>query len=77
VTEEIKQEPFARDCLKVAEKMIADLRLVDRETLQSWRDEASAKVEEAITTAQKEPAPDGGAECWCAISTGELADPAE
>jgi len=77
VTEEIKREPFARDCLKVAEKMIVDFHLIDRETLQSWRDEASAKVEEAITTAQKEPAPDGGAECWCAISTGELADPAE
>jgi TPP-dependent pyruvate/acetoin dehydrogenase alpha subunit len=77
VTKEIKQEPFARDCLKVAEKMIVDLQLIDRETLQSWRGEASAKVEEAITIAQKEPAPDGGAECWCAISTRELADPAE
>jgi TPP-dependent pyruvate/acetoin dehydrogenase alpha subunit len=77
VTEEIKWEPFARDCLKVAEKMIVDLHLIDRETLQSWRDEASAKVEEAITTAQKEPAPDGGAECWSAISTRELVDLAE
>jgi acetoin:2,6-dichlorophenolindophenol oxidoreductase subunit alpha len=77
VTKEIKQERFARDCLKVAEKMIVDLQLIDRETFQSWRGEASAKVEEAITIAQKEPAPDGGAECWCAISTRELADPAE
>src|SRR3984893_18405461 len=77
VTEEIKREPFARDCLKVAEKVIVDLHLIDGETLQSWRDEAAAKVEEAITTAQKEPAPDGGAENWCAISTRKLVDPAE
>src|ERR1700730_2802069 len=77
VTEEIKREPFARDCLKVAEKVIVDLHLIDGKTLQSWRDEAAAKVEEAITTAQKEPAPDGGAENWCAISTRELVDPAE
>src|SRR6266481_2995994 len=55
VTEEIKREPFARDCLKVAEKVILDLHLIDGKTLQSWRDEAAAKVEEAITTAQKEP----------------------
>src|SRR6266481_2698206 len=55
VTEEIKREPFARDCLKVAEKAVVDLDLVDAETLQAWRDEAAAKVEEAITTAQKEP----------------------
>jgi acetoin:2,6-dichlorophenolindophenol oxidoreductase subunit alpha len=77
VTEEIKREQFARDCLKVAEKVIADLHLIDGETLRSWRDEAAAKVEEAITTAQKEPAPDGGGENWCAISTRELVDPAE
>jgi len=77
ITEEIKREPFARDCLKVAEKVIVDLHLIDGETLQSWRDEAAAKVEEAITTAQKEPAPDGRAENWCAISTRELVDPAE
>jgi pyruvate dehydrogenase E1 component alpha subunit/2-oxoisovalerate dehydrogenase E1 component alpha subunit len=77
VTEEIKREPFARDCLKVAEKVIVDLHLSDEETLQSWRDEAAAKVEEAITIAQKEPAPEGRAENWCAISTRELVDPAE
>jgi TPP-dependent pyruvate/acetoin dehydrogenase alpha subunit len=77
VTEEIKREPFARDCLQVAEKVIVDLQLIDGETLQSWRDEASAKVEEAITTAQREPAPDSRAENWCAISTRGLVDPAE
>src|SRR6267143_5698806 len=48
VTEEIKQEPFARDCLKVAEQTITDLNLVDAETLTEWRKDAVAQVEEAI-----------------------------
>src|SRR5438105_2705220 len=54
VTEEIKREPFARDCLKVAEQTIIDLNLVNAATLQSWRAEAAAQVDEAIATAQKE-----------------------
>ncbi len=77
VTAEIKREPFAQDCLKCAEKLIVDLKLVDGETLQSWRDDAAAQVEEAITAAQKDPAPDGATEDWCALSQRELADHAE
>jgi TPP-dependent pyruvate/acetoin dehydrogenase alpha subunit len=77
VTDEIKREPFAQDCLKRAEKLIAELNLVDAETLQSWRDEAAAKVDEAITTAQKEAAPEAEKEDWCALSQRELADHAE
>jgi acetoin:2,6-dichlorophenolindophenol oxidoreductase subunit alpha len=71
---DIKCQPFAQDCLKCAEKVIADQNLVDAETLQAWRDEAAAKVDEAISTAQREPAPDGAEEDWCAISTRELVD---
>src|SRR5438445_6274434 len=48
VTDEIKREPFAQDCLKRAEKLIAELNLVDAETLQSWRDQAAAQVDQAI-----------------------------
>jgi acetoin:2,6-dichlorophenolindophenol oxidoreductase subunit alpha len=77
VTEEIKRQPFAQDCLKVAEKVIVDLNLGDPKTLQSWRDEAAAKVDEAITTAQKEAAPEADEEDWCAVSQRELADRAE
>jgi acetoin:2,6-dichlorophenolindophenol oxidoreductase subunit alpha len=77
VTDEMKREPFAQDCLKRAEKVIVDLNLADTETLKSWRAEAAAKVDEAITTAQKEAAPNADEEDWCAISTRELADQAE
>src|SRR3981189_959619 len=47
VTEEIKREPFGRDCLKRAEKMIADLNLADTETLREWREDAAAQVDRA------------------------------
>src|SRR5438067_3923182 len=77
VTEEIKRQPFAQDCLKRAEKTILDLNLASPETLQTWRDEAAAKVEEAVATAQKEPAPDGAAEDWCALSERNLVDRSE
>ena len=77
VTEEIKREPFARDCLKVAEQTIADLNLVDAKILTEWRKEAVAKVDEAIATAQKEAPPDGDKEDWCAISMRDLLDSPE
>ena len=77
VTEEIKSEPFARDCLKVAEQTIADLKLADAETLAEWRKEAAMKVDEAIATAQKEAPPEGDKEDWCALSTRDLVDQLE
>ena len=76
VTDEIKREPFAQDCLKRAEKLIVDLNLVDAKTLQGWRDEAAAQVDQAITTAQKEAVPNAN-EDWCAISTRALVDQVE
>src|SRR5213082_157274 len=77
VTEEIKREPFARDCLKVAEQTIADLNLVDAETLREWRKDAAAQVDQAISTAQKEAAPEADEEEWYAISMRDLVDSLE
>src|SRR5947199_1953468 len=77
VTDEIKREPFARDCLKVAEQTIADLNLVDVETLREWRKDAAAQVDQAISTAQKEAAPEADEEDWCAILTRDLVDSLE
>jgi acetoin:2,6-dichlorophenolindophenol oxidoreductase subunit alpha len=74
VTEEIKREPFAQDCLKRAEKTILELNLADAQTLRSWRDEATVKVEEAVATAQKEAPPEGEKEDWCALSQRNLLD---
>jgi len=77
VTDEIKREPFARDCVKVAEQAIVDLNLADAETLTEWRRDAAAQVDQAISTAQKEAAPEGDEEDWCAISTRDLVDSLE
>src|SRR5438034_5208635 len=77
VTDEMKRQPFAKDCLKLAEKKIVDLEMADAATLQSWRDDAAKQVDEAIATAQKEDAPDAEKEDWCAISTRELVDQPE
>src|SRR5213596_3108048 len=64
VTEEIKRQPFAQDCVKLTEKKIVDLALADAATLQSWKDDARKQVDEAIETAQKDPAPEGEKEDW-------------
>src|SRR5438128_2192223 len=77
VPDEVKRLPFARDCLKVAEQTIADLNLVDAETLREWRKDAAAQVDQAISTAQKEAAPEADEEDWCAISMRDLVDSLE
>src|SRR5213082_128069 len=77
VPEEVKREPFARDCLKMAEQTIIDLNLADAETLAAWRKDAAAQVDQAISTAQKEAAPEADEEDWCAILTRDLVDSLE
>jgi pyruvate dehydrogenase E1 component alpha subunit/2-oxoisovalerate dehydrogenase E1 component alpha subunit len=77
VTKEIKREPFARDCLNVAEQTIIDLNLLDAATLAAWRKEAAAQVDEAIAAAQKEAAPESDKEDWCALSMRDLVDHVE
>src|SRR6266403_1518221 len=77
VTDEIKREPFARDCLKVAEQTIVDLNLADTEALAEWRRDAAAQVDQAISAAQKEAAPEGDEEDWRAISTRDIVDSLE
>jgi acetoin:2,6-dichlorophenolindophenol oxidoreductase subunit alpha len=74
VTDEIKREPFARDCLTCAEKVIVDFGLADGEKLKEWRAAAVAEVDKAMTTAQQEAAPDGEKEDWCAVSMRHLVD---
>src|ERR1700758_3416441 len=74
VSEEMKRQPFARDCLKVAEQRIIESNLLDPETLAEWRKDAVAQVDEAVATAQKEAVPEGDKEDWCALSVRELMD---
>src|SRR3954467_71048 len=74
VSEEMKRQPFARDCLKVAEQTIIESNLLDADSLSEWRKDAVAQVDEAVATAQKEAVPEADTEDWCALSTRDLVD---
>ncbi len=74
VAAEIKKEDFARDSLQRAEEFIKEEGLADADTLAQWRADATAQVNEAVSTAQEEAAPDGNEEDWSAISTRTLTD---
>jgi pyruvate dehydrogenase E1 component alpha subunit/2-oxoisovalerate dehydrogenase E1 component alpha subunit len=77
ITDEMRRESFAQDCLMRAEKMILDSNLASAETVREWREEAAAKVEEAVATAQKEAPPRAEEEDWRALSTQNLVDRSE
>lgn len=77
VSEEMKQLPFARDCLKVAEQTIIESNLMDPDALAAWRKDAVAQVDEAVAAAQKEAVPEAEKEDWCALSTRHLVDHAD
>ncbi len=74
VTDDIRKEPFAQDCLRCAEAFIKEHELADAPTLQSWREEAAREVDEAVATAQSEPVPNGEEEDWCALSVRQYRD---
>lgn len=74
VTDDIRQEAWAKDCVECAKAIIKEKNLADEATLQGWREEVVREVDEAVAKAQKEAAPDGAKEDWCAISIRELCD---
>src|SRR5207245_4773775 len=57
VPEDVKRQPFARDCLKVAEQTIVDLNLVDAETLGKWRKTRSRRWKRRLPPRNKSPHP--------------------
>src|SRR5436309_2193539 len=74
VTDDIRKEPFAIDCLQRTEAFIKERELADAATLQRWREEAAEEVENAFSAAQSEPVPSGNEEDWSAISSRDLVD---
>ena len=77
VTDDIRKEPFAQDCLQGAEAFIKEHALAHPDQLRSWREEAAREVDEAVATAQSEPVPSGDEEDWCAVSMREYRDDPE
>ena len=74
VDPKLKAQPIGRDCLKVSEDLIREKNLADEATLSQWRIEALQKVEEAVATVQREPAPDPFQEDWSALSEQQLSE---
>jgi acetoin:2,6-dichlorophenolindophenol oxidoreductase subunit alpha len=74
VDPKLKQAKVGRDCLKLAEEFVLEKNWADEKTIASWRDEALREVDEAVATAQREPAPDQNEEDWCALATRRLCE---
>lgn len=68
----LKQSPLGRDCLKVAEDNLLRQNWANSTALDSWRQDATQKVEEAVARAQREPGPDPFKEDWYALSSKHL-----
>ncbi len=73
-SEALKQSKTGADCLKLAEQFILNEGLADGGGNRSVAGSAVHQVEEAVATAQREPAPDPDAEDWCALSTRHLGE---
>ncbi len=74
VLDTLKRSKVGADCLKLAEQFIVKEGLATAADLDQWRASALHQVEDAVATAQREPAPDPDAEEWCALSTRRLGD---
>ena len=74
VDPKLRQSSLGRDCLKVSEEFLLQQGWADPQTLELWRSEAAQKVEEAVATVQREPAPDPYTEDWRALSSQHLVE---
>lgn len=74
IPDDVRKESFAKDCLDRARAFIKEHDLIDETTWQSWREKAVEDIDAAISTAQKEAAPQGHEENWCALSARDLCD---
>jgi pyruvate dehydrogenase E1 component alpha subunit/2-oxoisovalerate dehydrogenase E1 component alpha subunit len=70
----LKQSPLGRDCLKLAEEHLLAQSWADAGTVESWRAEALRRVDDAISTVQREPAPDPYQESWTALASSHLTE---
>lgn len=72
VDSRLKASPLGRDCLKVCEEHLLRESWAHQVDIQSWREEATRQVEEAIAKVQREPTPDPFKENWCALASRHL-----
>jgi TPP-dependent pyruvate/acetoin dehydrogenase alpha subunit len=68
------ESPIGRDCIRVAQSYVVEQGWADEGTVQEWRREAKAQVEEILQQVQREPAPDPAEEDWHSLATAHLID---
>ncbi len=72
VPDSVKKSPLGRDCLELARERLVREGWATPQQLETWEETAAEEVRAAISTAQKDPAPDGSHESWQAIASGWL-----
>jgi pyruvate dehydrogenase E1 component alpha subunit/2-oxoisovalerate dehydrogenase E1 component alpha subunit len=66
--------PIGRDCLRVAQAYVVEQGWADEVTVQEWRQQAKAQVEDTLQQVQREPAPDPAEEDWHSLASAHLID---
>jgi TPP-dependent pyruvate/acetoin dehydrogenase alpha subunit len=68
----LRASPLGGDCLRLARQQILQRGWATPEELDSWRDDATGEIDQAIAQAQSESAPNPAREDWSALSTRRL-----
>ena len=74
VSAKLKASDCGRDCLAVAREELLENDWASPTQVEEWQAGASAQIEEAVNTAQREAAPDPALENWRALATTRLAE---
>lgn len=70
----LRASPLGRDCLKLAEEQILARGWAAEDAIVGWRTEALRRIDEAVATVQREPAPDPFRETWTALASKHLSE---
>jgi len=68
------QSDVGRDCLDLAEAYLRDQQWADIASIEQWKEDARAEIEEAVIKVQREPPVSPEKEDWCAFATRRFLD---
>ena len=74
VAAKLKCSELGRDCMTVAREELLENNWATKADMERWQIEASAQIEEAVTTSQRDPQVDPAQETWCALASKHLAE---
>ncbi|MCF6313861.1 MAG: thiamine pyrophosphate-dependent dehydrogenase E1 component subunit alpha [Verrucomicrobiales bacterium] len=74
ISAEKKQQAFGGDCLDLARQQLIEQDWASLTDIEQWTAKIQEEVEQATSSAQREPGPDPFQESWQALSTQRLAE---